>query len=280
MTMNKTNLLLVPSGGLANRMRAIASAWNLCQEIDARLQVVWFQGWGMHAAFHELFEPWDAKGPTLREACWYDYILNDRPRRHNLWLPWLPQYLYYHGKVINELDVASLRDHGFDFMNWLRDKQCYMSCYDEFGAFPETCYADMFRPNHQVMRIVSEMQNSFSEYTIGMHIRRTDHIDSIRNSPLELFFDKGHEELQKHQDLKIFLATDSEDVKLQMRKEFGSHVFFSTQEASRNSAQGIREGLADMWTLSRVKKIYGSSGSSFSVMASRVGGNELVILEK
>ena len=33
--MSKNSLLLVPSGGLANRMRAIASSWQLCQRLSA-----------------------------------------------------------------------------------------------------------------------------------------------------------------------------------------------------------------------------------------------------
>ena len=276
----KGSLLLVPSGGLANRMRAIASAHQLCMSTESRLQVVWFQGWGMHAAFSDLFEAMDATKMELREATLWDYVINDRPRRHNLWMPWLPQKLYYGGDVKNELEIAALRDAGFDFEIWLRGHKRYMSCYDEFGMVPDTCYAELFHPNRQVMEIVTKNESQFSAYTIGMHIRRTDNIDSIRRSPLELFVEAGQRELAVCDDLTIFLATDSEDVKNEMRSVFGNRVVTSEHEATRDSITGLREGLADMWTLSRTQRIYGSAGSSFSVMASRVGGNELQILER
>lgn len=278
--MAEGSLLLVPSGGLANRMRAIASAYQTCKSVGNDLQVVWFQGWGMHASFGDLFEPIAADGLTLREATWWDYLLNDRPRRHNLWLPWLPQQLYYKRGVINELQVAALRDSGFCFDDWLRGHHRYMSCYDEFGRVADESYARLFRPNKEVMALVRTNESYFSGYTIGMHIRRTDNIDSIRRSPLELFIEAARQELAEHTDLTIFLATDSEEVKTVMRSEFAGRVVTSDHEASRDSVAGIREGLADMWTLSRTQRIYGSAGSSFSVMAARVGGVPLHILER
>ena len=274
------SLTLVPSGGLANCMRAIASAYHLCRSTDSQLQVVWFQGWGMHAAFSDVFEPFQLPGIQLREAAFLDYLVNDRPRRHNLWLPLWPQRLCYRGGVINELAVARLRDAGFDFEGWLRGHRRYMSCYDEFGDYPFTLFRQLFRPNSTVMTLVDRYQSHFSEYTIGMHIRRTDNVDSIRQSPLELFVEAGRRELEAHPQLIIFLATDSEDVKQQMRQEFGRHVVTSDHEASRDSVAGIREGLADMWTLSLTRRIYGSVGSSFSEMASRIGNNELLLCQR
>jgi len=278
--MKKSSLLLVPSGGLANRMRAMVSAWQLCHRVNGRLQVVWFQGWGMRAAFNDLFEAIPEEKLRLREAQLWDYIVNDRPRRHNLWLPALPQYLYYLGGCKNELRIAALRDKGFNFDEWIRGHRRYMSCYDEFGKFSDKCFAELFHPNQQVMEIVNAYESQFSNYTIGMHIRRTDNIDSIQQSPTELFVEAGRQEQAEHPDLTIFLATDSEEVKRLMHREFGDRIITSANKASRDSVQGIREGLADMWTLSRTNRIYGSAGSSFSVMASRVGGNHLHICQK
>jgi len=70
--MNKGSLLLVPSGGLANRMRAMVSAWQSCLRVNSRLQVVWFQGWGMHASFNDLFESIPEEKLKLREAQFWD----------------------------------------------------------------------------------------------------------------------------------------------------------------------------------------------------------------
>jgi len=274
--MSRGSLVLVPSGGLANRMRAMASAWQLCRRIDAGLQVVWFQGWGMRAAFGDLFEPLD----FVREAGCRDFVLHDRPRRHNLWLPWLPQRARYGRGVIHERQVAALRDGGFDFGAWLCGQRRYMSCYDELEPVAGGCYAHLFKPCPEVMTLVGAYGRRLSGYVVGMHIRRTDNIESIRRSPIELFLRAGQRELSQHPDLTIFLATDSEEVKQQLHRVFGRRVVTSDHEASRDSVAGLREGVADLWTLSRTTRIYGSAGSSFSVMASSVGGCELCVLEQ
>jgi hypothetical protein len=44
--------------------------------------------------------------------------------------------------------------------------------------------------------------------------------------------------------------------------------------------EGIQAAVAEMFTLARTKCIYGTANSSFSVIASRIGGNELHILEQ
>ena len=60
------SLLFVPSGGLANRMRAVVSAYELCQKVDSTLQVVWFQDWALHAPFRSIFE--ETPLVAIREA--------------------------------------------------------------------------------------------------------------------------------------------------------------------------------------------------------------------
>ena len=47
--MKKGSLMFIPSGGLANRMRAIASAYALTQETESDLQVVWFRDWALRS---------------------------------------------------------------------------------------------------------------------------------------------------------------------------------------------------------------------------------------
>lgn len=268
-------LTLVPVGGLANRMRAVASAYSLCEAVGSRLKVVWFRDWTLNAPFHDIFEPVDKGLMDLREATSSDYLVNDRPRRHNLWLPTLPQMLLY-SRRIYERSVISLNQQGFDFGAWAAGHRCYMSCYHEFGSYPDELYRRIFRPVRSVMERVDANVRQFSGHTIGMHIRRTDHTESIAKSPTSLFIEAGRRELEAHTDLKIFLATDDETVKAELRAAFGDRVITSAEAASRGSSDGIRGGLVDMYTLSRTVHIYGSVGSSFSPMAARIGGVPMV----
>lgn len=275
--MNKGSLLLVPSGGLANRMRAIASAYNLSQTTGSNMQVIWFQDWALKAPFYSIFKP--IEHFKVIEAKRFDYLLYDRARRHNLWIPALPQKILFE-RHINEKSITPLKRQGFDFEQWAYGHRCYMSCYQVFGNFPESLYSKLFHPVKEVMEGVNGFREQFSSHCIGLHIRRTDNAESIQHSPTPLFINKIKAEIETHADTTVFLATDSDDVKQELRNLFGQRIITPNKAASRNSIDGIRGGLVDMWTLASTQKIYGSAGSTFSPMAASIGNTELVIVTK
>ena len=269
------SLLFVPSGGLANRMRAVASAYELCQKIDSTLQVVWFLDWALHAPFRSIFE--ETPLVAIREATMLDHILYDRARKKNLFVPALPQRILFQ-RHIKEQDVTPLKKLSFDFEQWARGKRCYMSCYQVFGSFPDELYSRLFRPVKEVMDVVDGYRSQFGSHTIGLHIRRTDNAESIAKSPTSLFINKVREEIDQHADAKVFLATDSAEVKQEFIAAFGSHIITPKEDACRDSISGIRGGVVDLWTLASTQKIYGSAGSSFSPMAASIGGVPLEIM--
>lgn len=271
------HLTLVPSGGLANRMRAVVSAYDLCRQTGSTLRVVWFRDWALNAPFHSIFEPINLPGITLRDARGVDFLLYDRARRRNLWVTKLPQWLIFDRKI-DEWTVTPRKMRGFDFVEWQRGHMCYMSCYQEFGDCPATLYGQLFKPVKPVRDAVEAYKVRFSPYTIGMHIRRTDNAASIAQSPTRLFVEAGQRELASHPDLRIYLATDNEQVKDELRLAFGSRIITPRAKAARSSVDGIRGGLVDMYALASTRVIYGSADSSFSPAAQRIGGNELRIL--
>lgn len=275
--MDNGTLLFVPVGGLANRMRAVASACNLAQRTGVGLSVVWFRDWALRARFADCFKP--VEGLNLREATWRDELLLDRPRRHNLYLPWLPLHIAF-GQRIDEHDVDRLKAEGFDFEGWARGHRSWMSCYSVFGEFSDALYAQLFQPVDDVLRQVEANAAKFSAHTIGLHIRRTDNIDSIRLSPTRLFTDAADREIDAHSDTRIYLATDDEPTKAELRRRYGDRVITPAVPAARNSASGIQGGLIDMYTLARTAVIYGSAASSFSRMASKLGAARLIVLQQ
>lgn len=50
-------ITFVPVGGLANRMRAVASAVMLAGKTKSELSIIWFQDWALNAPFYQLFKP-------------------------------------------------------------------------------------------------------------------------------------------------------------------------------------------------------------------------------
>lgn len=76
-------ITFVPVGGLANRMRAVASAVMLAGKTKSELSIIWFRDWALNAPFYQLFKPVDREVACLRDASRLDYALLDRPRSKN-----------------------------------------------------------------------------------------------------------------------------------------------------------------------------------------------------
>lgn len=71
-------ITFVPVGGLANRMRAVASAVMLAGKTKSELSIIWFRDWALNAPFYQLFKPVDREVACLRDASRLDYALLDR----------------------------------------------------------------------------------------------------------------------------------------------------------------------------------------------------------
>ena len=70
------------------------------------------------------------------------------------------------------------------------------------------------------------------------------------------------------------------EVKQEILNRFGDRIITTFETCDRNSRQGIENGLTDLYLLSRTCKIYGCMGSSFTEVASSIGGIELIVLSK
>lgn len=275
--MKQGSLTFVPTGGLANRMRAIASAYTLTQRIGSRLDIIWFKDWALNAPFQSIFMP--VSQLNLREATLKDMFLYDRARRKNFFFPFIPQFLLF-DRRIKEQSIYFLMKDKFDFELWAKGHKCYMSSYHAITSFPDQLYHKLFRPVKEVTTLVEQFQERFTSHTIGIHIRRTDNSLSVSNSPDQLFIDAVKTEIEENHDTTIFLATDSDEVRKNFIKRFGNRIITTNEQVTRDNLDGIRGGLVDMYTLSKTKRIYGSYSSSFSEMASYIGGNPLIILKK
>ena len=274
--------MIVPVGGLANRMRAVASGMALAKDAGREAGVAWMTDWALNAPFHRLFEPLPA---SMGSCCvedvrgWAKRCLLDRPRRKNLYLPRLFQKLMFRSCLYEERMAERIRSH-FDFLDWARRGGGYVaSCYT-FYPYPDGAVKELFVPLPEIREEVERRVSAFSAHTIGVHVRRTDNVASIKESPLELFYEQIDRERAAHADLKVYLATDSEEVKRQMRLRYGDMILLASQQARRDSVEGIKDGVAEMYTLARTRRIYGSYGSSYSEMAAEIGRVPLVVVRR
>lgn len=274
--MNK--ITLVPAGGIANRMRAIAAAIALSKEIGSSLEVIWFKYAGLNCSFRDIFEEIEMDGVVLKEAKRLDLLLHDRPLRENLRIPYLFQQFIY-DSCLYEQHFLKMFDEGFDFKRWAQGRNVFMTSYSQFHNFPNELFSELFRPVEAIRRRIEECCSKLTSNCIGIHIRRTDNVVSIHESPTDLFVSTIEHELQKNPGVNFYLATDSEEDKNLLCSRFGSHIITSDKVARRNTAEGVRDAVVDLYVLSQTNRIYGSSGSSFTEMASYLNGSECVVLK-
>jgi hypothetical protein len=268
------SLVFIPFGGLANRMYAITSAIGFCEDNNIKLKIIWFKDWGMGARFHHLFKlsP-SVKHVEIIDAKWHDYLY-DRPRRRNLWIPYLPQKLMF-DSLYYEKD---LRRIPFDqwFYSQENIKKHYAIHCEKFYA-KDNMINQLCLVNDVQIRLTSQL-NLLNLHTIGLHIRRTDNAKSITESPLSLFIEKMKEEIAKDPATNFYVASDSGDEKRKLRDIFGDRIITESKVVRRDTKEGVMDALIELYTLAATKKIYGSSGSSYSSLASEIKNIPIEIL--
>jgi len=229
----------------------------------------------MRCRFDELFED---QG-FIRDAEGFERLLFARPTISNLHLPRLLQRLCYR-HIILAPQIWYLNKEGFDYETWFRQGDALMTAYRDFCPWTSADLRTLFQPKAEVQKLIDERTAAFSAHSIGVHIRRTDHQQAIDESPLELFIEAIDSDLELHEDLTIYLATDDEATKDTLRQRYGSRLITSKAEATRSNSDGIREALVEMYALSRTSHIYGSAGSTFSPIAACLGDIPITILQR
>lgn len=273
-------LFFVPVGGLGNRMRAIASAVSLAQHRRLSAHVGWFQDWALNAPFSSLFETPEIAGLKIEDVPGIFYLTLDRPRKKNLYLPRLFQHFLF-DQCIYEEEMDQWYQKKTDFSTFpFKGEAVYMATYQPFFPYERTLLTQLFQLNAPLRKRLDSRLQDFSAHTIGVHVRRTDNQASIQQSPLELFFETIDKELEANAELSVFLATDSEAVKADMRKRYGKRILTAEAAADRNSVSGIQDGILDLYTLAGTRRIYGSFRSSFSELAAELGNIPLTTVLK
>ena len=274
-------LTLVPAGGLANRMRAIASAVTLARHHHFTLHIVWHRDSGLNCNFEQLFQSFQASDIEVRNAIFYDRFFCDRPRKGNFQLTRYTLPLRFDGILHDSICAEAFSKQTFDFNQWLpvHRHPFIATCYELCPVSSQT-YRELFIPIDEIDSCVHDYTEQFSTHTVGVHIRRTDNIMSIAGSPLELFIQEMKKETEQNHDTKFFVASDSEEVKQELKKYFGTRIITSSRPADRNSIHGMQDGAVDFFTLSRTSKILGSTYSSFSEISAAFNNTPYKCIQK
>ncbi len=269
-------IIFYPVGGLGNRMRVIESAVKYCQTNQLKFCIYWIKDSGLNCSFSNIWLPVknivDKSNniiPMLfkirRKSKFFRFMLNFFERAKILMI--LDENEYE--KLRNEIRINGIE----------RYLICIIASYSIFYNYNDF-QQDLFGLNQNIEELIEKETRQFDKHTIGIHIRRTDNLESIEYSPLNLFVKKMKQELAQNSSIRFYIATDSEDVKSELKTIFGERVLLPNGELSRNSKNGVIEAVVELYSLSKTNKIIGSHHSSFSEMAARIGNINLQVMRK
>ena len=265
-----SQIVLVPYGGLCNRLRAISGAYTIARKHNVPLRVCWRNNNECKADFDELFAEVKLEGIAIEPMGLHQVSLF-KSRWINGWLPQMLRKLRFDREIVlfswKQRDIAEVYD-------FAKGRTYIYSCYSMTEHYP---LAKMFVPRGEIMNRINSITAQFSENTIGVHIRRTDHIKAMAACSVE-DYEFEMERLTKVDDnVKFFLATDDAGVKQRLETKFAGRIITQQTRLSRSDSEGMLGSVVDLWTLAATKKIIGSFGSSYSELAAELGGIEMVL---
>jgi hypothetical protein len=262
-------ITLIPLGGLCNRMRSIAAGISLSEGIESQLHVLWFKNDKLYANFHDLFEAPASFSiseisdkPVLRQKVIAGLCGKSR-RKIFRYVTRLRFDL-----ILQELETGYVNNA--ELVKQFQSKKVLISAHTNFNAMVPPSFTH-FNPLPALALEISDFSRQFNEAMVGLHIRRTDNVKAIQNSPTEKYIDLVDKKIQEDSSARFFLATDCPETQRIFSERYNDKVLFREKQFGRNSLQGMESSLIDLYLLSRCCKVIGSYYSSFSHTAADIG---------
>lgn len=290
-----------PTGGLCNRMGALNYAYLFAKEYDCRLVVLWKNNFEAACRFEDVFTGFDDSvkiynlpyfKKTPKELLKSGRIISFALR--GIWHTVLDLYFKY--RLKNEIELvyedetrtrteADALNHEIMERFALSDKKwCLISSYQcadlthdysalKFDVRFEEAVRRLYEQKFGEFATDEAYKTYIRQNVTGVHVRRGDHKYAIANNPIEKFIEKMDTQLAKNPDAYFYLASDGQDVIDIMQEKFPGRVIINEgAELSRKSKSGMENAIIDLLALSKTGRIIGSFGSTFSDMASYIGG--------
>lgn len=270
--MAERNLTVIPVGGLANRMLAMTSAYELARDTQRSLTVIWQKDAGLNASFFDLFTPLNEPIKIVSKDSLIFSLYYEIPRKKNLYVPKILHKLS-RGVWIQHLssETASLNEEFFLEKALQPVKNISVtSCYPFYDKETAGDLKKIFHPSDKVEKRIDKILSG-KKPDIALQIRRTDNQWSIDHSPTFMFEEIVRREIAKNPDIIIYLATDDQDTKFLFKENFSRNIIFNPSKANRDTFEGMIDGAAEMFIMAKCHTIYGSFSSTYSYVASLLG---------
>lgn len=277
--------LIIPSGGLGNRLRFLESIIRLAKINDSEIICYWNNNEECSIRFSDIFEPIGSKVRVIEN----NSILYQRPDISNFFIPFiygvLNPFIYHYyldynytwnsdiiRKTINKLLRISVP---CNITKDLGKRYLICSCYNILDGPTSLSFLKLKQEFRIIVDKIIKDKN-----VVGIHFRGTDNVTSLEKSPIELFVTKMNELVCQNPDVKFFVSTDESRVKDDLKQKFGDRILTYNATLERDSKRGMIDAVIEMWCLSSTKYIIGSSDSSFSSIAAKIGNITKINLSK
>lgn len=273
-------MTVIPQGGLCNRLRVVLSALAVSRH-GHDVTVEWGSTRECRAAFSELFQSLTApEKDTAENAAYGTFRIRDRrwwnapQTRRNLHIPALLR------RVVYDLQLVNYRcTHADDFLS--RARACnniYVSTgYDIYPYSP--ALARLLRPVEALQKQIDALTATFDEHTVGVHIRRTDNAQSRSHSTDEAFIAAMQQAVIEDNATHFFVATDEPRLLDVLKEKYPGRIMHQQlSDVRRDTTDGMRQAVIDLFCLARTHHLLGSYWSSFTDMAAEIGEQPVHII--
>ncbi len=264
-------ITVAPGGGLCNRMAAIDSALALGRVLGRPVHVIWKLGRALNCRFHRLFEPLPGVASVTHiqnNQMWGMFSLRLRQKLAE----WRGADTWWREDLPNlSQDPEALEERGLRLLERARlARELRIRADTRFFAHGPLYVG--FRPAPALATRIATAAEGLGD-AVGVHVRRTDHAEAIRRSPLTAFVEALREERRRNPGTRIFASTDDPEVLRVLRAEFGDALRHNPPTAfSRLDPRAIENAVVDLWCLASCRFLLGSHGSTFSEAAYQLKG--------
>ncbi len=163
----------------------------------------------------------------------------------------------------------------------LKNKEnIYITSYNRYCVIPPITFSveNYFTPVKSIKDQITELvEKYYTTHTIGVHIRQTDNLAAIKNNPIEKFINLMDKEIKLNPETNFYLATDSEKIKQKLMKKYKEKIIPTHYSLNRNTEQGMKDAVTDLFCLGKTKKILGCNESTYSRIAAELRQIELIV---
>ena len=268
-------IYIEPIGGLCNRMRSVLSAYKYAVDNSMDMTVLWWCHDECNCRFEDIFDlsAMKEKSEIGINVINMPFVGNGylfRKIRHYIKNRTVCKIKNKCELVINDADRESIKDKNAD--------NIYISSYNEW--YDTKGQYEFFILCKELRKRAEQIRSEYTDYMVGIHIRRTDNSVSIEHSSTEMFIKVMKSIIDKNENAGFYLATDDLSIRDIMYKQFGNRIICKKEIVmKRDSLKGIEDAIIDLLNLSFCKMIIGSYYSSFSEVAALIGKIRLEIVK-